>query len=106
MKLGEHEGELIEMNANTEKLERAYNELLEYKLVLQKVIRQIWYYHLYYTLVHSYMLFGIANKDKKLLLSYIRLVIFSIMRKAVRQLNRENLKNITLVRDQWTVLCY
>ncbi|XP_071733210.1 V-type proton ATPase subunit a3-like [Rutidosis leptorrhynchoides] len=36
VKLGEHESELIEMNANTEKLQRAYNELLEYKLVLQK----------------------------------------------------------------------
>ncbi|KAK1427281.1 hypothetical protein QVD17_15964 [Tagetes erecta] len=36
VKLGELETELIEMNANTEKLQRAYNELLEYKLVLQK----------------------------------------------------------------------
>ncbi|PWA39746.1 vacuolar proton translocating ATPase [Artemisia annua] len=36
IKLGELEGELIEMNANTEKLQRAHNELLEYKLVLQK----------------------------------------------------------------------
>ncbi|XP_076900102.1 V-type proton ATPase subunit a3-like isoform X1 [Bidens hawaiensis] len=36
VKLGELESELIEMNANTEKLQRAYNELLEYKLVLQK----------------------------------------------------------------------
>lgn len=40
MKLGELEAELTEMNANTEKLQRAYNELLEYKLVLQKVIIQ------------------------------------------------------------------
>ena len=37
IKLGELEAELIEMNANSEKLQRAYNELLEYKLVLQKV---------------------------------------------------------------------
>eukprot|EP00268_Persea_americana_P062129 TRINITY_DN793_c0_g1_i2.p1 TRINITY_DN793_c0_g1~~TRINITY_DN793_c0_g1_i2.p1 ORF type:complete len:757 (+),score=139.50 TRINITY_DN793_c0_g1_i2:177-2447(+) len=36
IKLGELEAELIEMNANSEKLQRAYNELLEYKLVLQK----------------------------------------------------------------------
>ncbi|KAD6119220.1 hypothetical protein E3N88_10491 [Mikania micrantha] len=36
VKLGELEAELIEMNTNTEKLQRAYNELLEYKLVLQK----------------------------------------------------------------------
>ncbi|XP_052201577.1 V-type proton ATPase subunit a3-like [Diospyros lotus] len=37
VKLGELEAELIEMNANNEKLQRGYNELLEYKLVLQKV---------------------------------------------------------------------
>lgn len=37
MKLGELEAELIEMNANGEKLQRSYNELVEYKLVLQKV---------------------------------------------------------------------
>ncbi|KAL2521098.1 V-type proton ATPase subunit a3 [Forsythia ovata] len=36
VKLGELEVELVEMNANTEKLQRSYNELLEYKLVLQK----------------------------------------------------------------------
>ncbi|XP_024972641.1 V-type proton ATPase subunit a3-like [Cynara cardunculus var. scolymus] len=36
VKLGELETELTEMNANTEKLQRTYNELLEYKLVLQK----------------------------------------------------------------------
>uniref|UniRef100_A0A7N0T248 V-type proton ATPase subunit a n=1 Tax=Kalanchoe fedtschenkoi TaxID=63787 RepID=A0A7N0T248_KALFE len=35
-KLGELEAELIEMNANGEKLQRTYNELVEYKLVLQK----------------------------------------------------------------------
>lgn len=38
IKLGELEAELIEINANSEKLQRAYNELLEYKLVLQKVV--------------------------------------------------------------------
>lgn len=37
MKLGELEAELIEINSNNEKLERSYNELVEYKLVLQKV---------------------------------------------------------------------
>lgn len=37
VKLGELEAELIEMNANGEKLQRNYNELVEYKLVLQKV---------------------------------------------------------------------
>lgn len=36
VKLGELEAELTEMNANTEKLQHTYNELLEYKLVLQK----------------------------------------------------------------------
>lgn len=36
VKLGELEVELVEMNANNEKLQRSYNELLEYKLVLQK----------------------------------------------------------------------
>ncbi|KAK6939399.1 V-type ATPase, V0 complex, 116kDa subunit family [Dillenia turbinata] len=36
VKLGELEAELIEMNANSENLQRAYNELLEYKLVLEK----------------------------------------------------------------------
>ncbi|KAK1362334.1 V-type proton ATPase subunit a [Heracleum sosnowskyi] len=34
--LGVYEAELTEMNTNNEKLQRAYNELLEYKLVLQK----------------------------------------------------------------------
>lgn len=37
VKLGELEAELIEINANSEKLQRSYNELVEYKLVLQKV---------------------------------------------------------------------
>ncbi|CAL1353636.1 unnamed protein product [Linum trigynum] len=36
LKLGELEAELVEVNANDEKLQRAYNELVEYKLVLQK----------------------------------------------------------------------
>ncbi|XP_039141764.1 V-type proton ATPase subunit a2-like [Dioscorea cayenensis subsp. rotundata] len=36
IKLGELEAELVEVNANNEKLQRTYNELLEYKLVLQK----------------------------------------------------------------------
>ncbi|KAL5697367.1 V-type proton ATPase subunit a3 [Ranunculus cassubicifolius] len=36
IKLGEFEAELIEVNANSDKLQRAYNELVEYKLVLQK----------------------------------------------------------------------
>ncbi|XP_021753540.1 V-type proton ATPase subunit a3-like [Chenopodium quinoa] len=36
VKLGELEAELIEMNANNGKLQRTYNELVEYKLVLQK----------------------------------------------------------------------
>ncbi|OMO75573.1 Vacuolar proton ATPase [Corchorus olitorius] len=36
VKLGELEAELIEMNANGEKLQRGYNELVEYKLVLEK----------------------------------------------------------------------
>ncbi|GLT92048.1 hypothetical protein SLE2022_099070 [Rubroshorea leprosula] len=36
VKLGELEAELIEMNANHDKLKHGYSELLEYKLVLQK----------------------------------------------------------------------
>ncbi|KAM7475053.1 hypothetical protein LguiB_022296 [Lonicera macranthoides] len=36
VKLGELEAELIEINANSEKLQHAYSELVEYKLVLQK----------------------------------------------------------------------
>ncbi|RZB79459.1 V-type proton ATPase subunit a3 isoform C [Glycine soja] len=36
VKLTEIESELTEMNANGEKLQRSYNELVEYKLVLQK----------------------------------------------------------------------
>ncbi|PKA53127.1 Vacuolar proton ATPase a3 [Apostasia shenzhenica] len=35
-KLGDLETDLVEINANSEKLLRTYNELLEYKLVLQK----------------------------------------------------------------------
>nr|GMD61377.1 V-type proton ATPase subunit A1-like [Ipomoea batatas] len=34
--LAEHEHELIEMNANSEKLHQSYNELLEFKMILQK----------------------------------------------------------------------
>lgn len=37
IQLAEHEHELIEMNSNSEKLRVTYNELLEFKLVLQKV---------------------------------------------------------------------
>ncbi|KAK8985214.1 hypothetical protein V6N11_068481 [Hibiscus sabdariffa] len=36
VKLGELEAELIEMNANGEKLQRSYNELVEYKIILKK----------------------------------------------------------------------
>uniref|UniRef100_A0A5B7BBN9 V-type proton ATPase subunit a n=1 Tax=Davidia involucrata TaxID=16924 RepID=A0A5B7BBN9_DAVIN len=36
IQLAEREHELIEMNANTEKLRHTYNELLEFKMVLQK----------------------------------------------------------------------
>ncbi|KAL5716857.1 V-type proton ATPase subunit a1 [Ranunculus cassubicifolius] len=36
VKLAEHETELIEMNSNSEKLGQTYNELQEFKLVLQK----------------------------------------------------------------------
>ncbi|XP_050232113.1 V-type proton ATPase subunit a3-like [Mercurialis annua] len=36
IKLGELEAELVEMNANNDKLQRSYNELVELKLVLQK----------------------------------------------------------------------
>lgn len=37
IQLAEHERELIEMNANSEKLRQSHNELLEFKMVLQKV---------------------------------------------------------------------
>lgn len=36
VKLGELEAELIELNANSNKLQRGYSELVEFKLVLQK----------------------------------------------------------------------
>ncbi|GKD01557.1 V-type proton ATPase subunit A2-like protein [Tanacetum coccineum] len=36
VKLRDLEAELIEINSNSEKLQRGYNEILEYKLVLQK----------------------------------------------------------------------
>lgn len=37
VKLGDLEAELIEINANNDKLQRSFNELVEYKLVLQKI---------------------------------------------------------------------
>lgn len=42
VKLGELEAELVEINANGDKLQRSYNELAEYKLVLQKVL--FWFF--------------------------------------------------------------
>ncbi|KMT01077.1 hypothetical protein BVRB_9g223320 [Beta vulgaris subsp. vulgaris] len=36
IRLAEHEHELIETNSNSEKLQQTYNELLEFKMVLQK----------------------------------------------------------------------
>nr|POF23440.1 v-type proton atpase subunit a1 [Quercus suber] len=39
IQLAEHEHELIEMNSNSEKLRLSYNELLEFKIVLQKEMR-------------------------------------------------------------------
>ncbi|KAG1337986.1 V-type proton ATPase subunit a1 [Cocos nucifera] len=36
VRLAEHEAELLEMNMNSDKLQQAYNELLEFKLVLLK----------------------------------------------------------------------
>ncbi|KAG1365695.1 putative V-type proton ATPase subunit a1 [Cocos nucifera] len=39
VQLAEHEAELLEMNTNSEELRRAYNELLEFKLVLLKAGR-------------------------------------------------------------------
>ncbi|XP_050209220.1 V-type proton ATPase subunit a1 [Mercurialis annua] len=38
IRLAEHEHELLEMNSNSEKLQRSYNELLEFKMVLQKAV--------------------------------------------------------------------
>ncbi|EEF30122.1 vacuolar proton atpase, putative [Ricinus communis] len=38
LQLAEHEHELMEMNSNGEKLQRSYNELLEFKMVLQKAV--------------------------------------------------------------------
>ncbi|TYK05699.1 40S ribosomal protein S20-2 [Cucumis melo var. makuwa] len=37
VKVGELETELVEINANNAKLRCSYNELVEYKLILQKV---------------------------------------------------------------------
>jgi len=39
--LGEHEHELLEMNTNSDKLQQTYNELLEFKLVLTKVVSRL-----------------------------------------------------------------
>ncbi|XP_074584468.1 V-type proton ATPase subunit a1-like isoform X1 [Curcuma longa] len=39
IRLSEHEGELLEMNRNSEKLQQTYSELLEFKLVLLKAGR-------------------------------------------------------------------
>lgn len=36
----EHENDLLEMNTNSEKLLQTYNELLEFKMVLSKVVSQ------------------------------------------------------------------
>ncbi|CAK9314443.1 unnamed protein product [Citrullus colocynthis] len=36
IRLADHEHELLEMNSNSEKLQQSYNELLEFKMVLQK----------------------------------------------------------------------
>ncbi|KAL0436484.1 UNVERIFIED_CONTAM: V-type proton ATPase subunit a1 [Sesamum radiatum] len=41
IQLEEHEHGLIEMNANSEKLQQTYNELLEFKMVLQKNHKEI-----------------------------------------------------------------
>lgn len=35
--LADHEHEVLEMNSNSEKLRQTYNELLEFKIVLEKV---------------------------------------------------------------------
>ena len=49
VKLGELEAELMEMNANHEKLQQSYNELIEYKLVVQKVRRHLLVAWLHFT---------------------------------------------------------
>ncbi|KAL0795211.1 hypothetical protein Bca101_066588 [Brassica carinata] len=38
VKLGELEAEISKFNANNDKLQRSYNDLVEYKLLLDKVI--------------------------------------------------------------------
>ncbi|KAF4354618.1 hypothetical protein F8388_009609 [Cannabis sativa] len=38
VQLAEHEHELMEINSNSDKLQQSYNELLEFKMVLQKMI--------------------------------------------------------------------
>ncbi|KAL6545993.1 V-type proton ATPase subunit a3 [Orobanche gracilis] len=45
VKLGDLEAELVEINANGEKLQRSYNELAEYRLVLKKSIKLADVYH-------------------------------------------------------------
>ncbi|KAA0050348.1 V-type proton ATPase subunit a3 [Cucumis melo var. makuwa] len=43
VKVGELETELVELNANNAKLQCSHNELVEYKLILQKVVsKQKW----------------------------------------------------------------
>ena len=59
VKLGDLEAELVEINANGEKLQRSYNELAEYKLVLQKVL-------LY---VFSFLQFSSPSNYKKFFVS-------------------------------------
>lgn len=49
VKLGELEAELVEINANNDKLQRSYNELIEYKLVLDKVTFVFFYFRFLFT---------------------------------------------------------
>lgn len=56
VKLGDLEAELVEINANGDKLQRAHSELVEYKLVLQKVHTYLMPWSISSLKPHFYML--------------------------------------------------
>ncbi|KAG5033840.1 hypothetical protein JHK87_008750 [Glycine soja] len=55
VKLEELEAELLEINANNEKLQHTYNELLEYKLVLEKNQTYSWACGMYLIIAWSFL---------------------------------------------------
>ncbi|XP_010531458.1 PREDICTED: V-type proton ATPase subunit a2 [Tarenaya hassleriana] len=63
VKLGDLEAELVEINANNDKLQRSYNELVEYKMVLQKAGEFFSYAHQSATAHHQEMESRQAGED-------------------------------------------